>query len=142
MSQANLAQDNKTLVLQYQMAVSQFLQGDSGADFCQHLADDIQWHLPKSMDALTGALFSGHAGIKEMLANGVGTYYQPDSIEVDFRSMMAEGDLVHMHFGMQAQMKNGKHYSNDYQVLYQISDNKIINVWEYFDAHHLLELMA
>jgi ketosteroid isomerase-like protein len=135
------SEENKNTVLQYQLAVSAFLQGDSQSDFKQYLAHDVKWHLPKSMAEFRGCLFEGHDGIALMLRDAVQSYYQPETIQADFRSMMAENDLVHLHFGMSALTISGKAYDNDYQVLYQLKDGKILQVWEYFDAHRLILLM-
>lgn len=133
--------DNKTLVIEYQMAVQEVLKTGKGEAFKKYLSDDVSWHLPKSMQAYGGAVFTGVAGVKKMLTENVGKFYQPETIEVDFRSMISEGDLVHMHFGMQATTPNNQSYSNDYQVLYEVKDGLIVNVWEYFDAHELIRCL-
>lgn len=133
--------DNKTIVIEYQMAVQEVLKIGAGEAFKKYLSEDVKWHLPKSMQAYGGAVFSGIDGVEKMLKDNVGRFYQPETIEVDFRSMIAEDNLVHMHFGMQATTPNAQSYSNDYQVLYEIKDGLICNVWEYFDAHELIRCL-
>lgn len=134
--------ENKNIVIAYQMAVGEVLKNGSGNGHEQYLAENAKWHLPKSMAQHGGAIFEGVSGITQMLTENIRLFYQPDTIDVDFRSMISEGDFVHMHFGMSAKTANGKDYNNDYQLLCQLQDGKIANVWEYFDAHHLIELLA
>lgn len=133
-----MSHDNKAIVIHYQMAVTERLKTGSGDDFQQYLHQDVRWHLPQSMQAFGGSVFQGIDGVTQMLTQNIHRFYQPDSIKADFRSMIGEGDFVHIHFGMSATTANGKAYRNDYQTLYQLHDGKILNVWEYFDAHHLI----
>ena len=105
--------DNKNTVIAYQMAVAEVLKTGKGEDYKAYLQEDVQWHLPRSMAAFGGALFSGVSGIEKMLTTSTQRFYQPETIDVDFRSMMGEGDVVHMHFGMSAKTANGKDYQND-----------------------------
>lgn len=135
------AQHNKTLVIHYQMAVSDVLKNGQGDSFKQYLADDATWHLPKSMHEFGGAEFKGIDAIENMLTQNIRRFYRPETIDVEFRSMIAEAHLVHMHFGMSATTAAGKAYNNDYQILFEINNGKIQNVWEYFDAHALIRLL-
>jgi ketosteroid isomerase-like protein len=134
--------DNKTLVINYQMAVSDVLQSGTGDSYKQYLSENISWHLPQSMAEFGGSVFQGIAGVEQMLTENIRRFYQPETIQVDFRSMIGEGEYVHMHFGMSAATANNKNYQNDYQILFQVEDGLIINVWEYFDAHALIRLIA
>ena len=134
--------NNKSRVLAYQMAVSGMLNDGVDADLSEHLAADITWYLPASLADHGGARFHGIEGVRRMLTDNLQRFYRPDSLEVDFRSMISEGDLVHLHFGLQAITPSGQPYQNDYQILYQLSEQGIINVWEYFDAHQLIETLT
>jgi ketosteroid isomerase-like protein len=139
-------EENKKIVIDYQLAVANFLKsGESSTggkrSFQDYLAVDVCWHLPKSMKAYGGKKFTGVDGIERMLKDNIHIFYKPETIEVDFRSMIADGNFVHIHMGMSAVSASGKAYSNDYQMLFEIMDKKITNVWEYFDAHHLIEVL-
>lgn len=134
--------DNKTLVINYQMAVNEVLKTGSGEAFKEFLANDIEWHLPISMKQHGGNVFTGIEGVEKMLTKNVRMFYQPETIDVEFRSMISENDLVHMHFGMTAKTPSGKNYHNDYQILFEVKNHKISKVWEYFDAHILIGLIA
>lgn len=133
--------ENKNTVVQYQAAVTAYLQQGAADAFTAFLHEEVVWHLPQSMAAFGGSEFRGHAGVKAMLTDNFHRFYQPQSIQVQFRSMIGEGEYVHMHFAMSALTVNGNSYQNDYQVLYQLQDEKIRNVWEYFDAHRLIVCM-
>lgn len=39
-------------------------------------------------------------------------------------------------------LKNGKMYDNDYCMIFDFSDGKIIGISEYFDSHHVMQAMA
>ncbi|WP_161566024.1 nuclear transport factor 2 family protein [Caenibius tardaugens] len=39
-------------------------------------------------------------------------------------------------------LKNGKKYDNDYCMIFDFSDRKIIGISEYFDSHHVMQAMA
>ncbi|CAA0114873.1 Uncharacterised protein [BD1-7 clade bacterium] len=131
---------NKTKVIACQMAISELLKGVN-VDLDVHLAPTICWHLPGSMAMHGGDCFQGIDGVTRMLTKNIRRFYQPETIEVEFRSLMAEADLVHMHFGMTALTPAGQTYKNDYQILFQVDESGISNVWEYFDAHRLIQTL-
>ncbi|CAA0079004.1 Uncharacterised protein [BD1-7 clade bacterium] len=123
---------------------SQNARDNQGANVAleMHLSLHIRWHLPASMAMYGGNCFEGIDGVTWMLTKNIRRFYLPDTIEVECRSMMAEADLVHMHFGMTALTPSGQTYQNDYQILFQVDESGIFQVWEYFDAHRLMQTLS
>ncbi len=45
-------EENKKLVLNFQLAVAKQLQGEPQVSIVNHLSDDITWYLPESVNTL------------------------------------------------------------------------------------------
>ena len=134
--------NNKDIVLQFQMDVSKKIRGED-IDVSQYLHDDVQWHLPQSLASLAdGSDKIGIDQVSGLFDGTVAQFYQPQTMSFDFHSMIGEGDYVHMHFSLKALTSHGKPYANHYQTLFRLSDEKIAEVWEYFDSAVVKELFA
>lgn len=133
-------EENKKLVLNFQMAVAKKLQGESQTEIENYLSDDICWHLPTSMAQLAdGHKKQGKIQVLELFDSIVKRFYQPTTMQFDFHGVLANDDKVHFHFTLTAITNTKKTYTSGYQMLFKVVDNKVAEVWEYFDSALLLE---
>ncbi|HUH38715.1 MAG TPA: nuclear transport factor 2 family protein [Spongiibacteraceae bacterium] len=131
---------HQPLVERFFSALEKRLRGGD-ADLSSLLHPDVQWHFPKSTAALnTTSDYLGKAAVLAMFDSAVTQYYQPDSIRFTYHALTAQADRVHVHFSMQALTSHGKPYHNDYQSLFRLKDDRIIEVWEYFDTAYVASL--
>ena len=134
--------NNKDIVMQFQMAAGKLLQGKA-AEPELYLAENVQWHLPDSLDKLAGGAHrKGHDEVIDLVTHTVKRFYKPETMQFEFLSMIADDDFVHMHFALSAETPQGKAYSSHYQTLFRLKDGKIAEVWEYFDSGRLLGLFS
>ena len=127
--------------MQFQAEVSRLLRGKD-ADPGQFLADNVEWHLPDSMnDVIGGAHRIGITEVVDLLVSAVPRCYKAETMKFDFHSMMADEHHVHLHFTLQAETITSKPYKSGYQTLYELNEGKITHVWEYFDSGLLLKLL-
>lgn len=132
--------DNKDVVIHFQTIVGKNLRG-ADINPGDTLTDDVQWHLPLSLDSfIDGADRIGKTAVLDLLNTAVKRCYKPESLRFDFHSMISDQDFVHQHFTLSAETTNGKAYQSGYQALFRLRDGKICEVWEYFDSGLLLSL--
>ncbi|WP_459614249.1 nuclear transport factor 2 family protein [Bordetella sp. 2513F-2] len=90
-------------------------------------------------------LFSG-AGVKskaEMERVWHGLYALLDGgLRMDVLAMIAEGNRVAAEVRSHAVTRRGKIYENDYHMLFTLRDGKIVQVKEYTDPMHAVEVFG
>jgi uncharacterized protein len=62
-------------------------------------------------------------------------------VEVEFRGVYGEGDIVIVEHRMRATLANGNAYDNDYCFVFEVEDGLIRRVREYMDTakgHHMI----
>ena len=52
----------------------------------------------------------------------------------EFRSMVAEGQVVFAEHRLSATLPNGRPYTNDYCFAYEVRDGKVLHIREYMDT--------
>ena len=121
---------NKAVVVEVLKA---FEAGDANA-VVSHLTDDATWwvagDLPISGDHDKAGVFEMIAGLSSM-ATGPVTF-----APVGF---VAEGNRVSVEAEAAADMKNGKHYSNKYHLMFEFDGDLISHVREYMDTKKVFD---
>lgn len=56
------------------------------------------------------------------------------NVENDFRTVVAEGDVVMVEHRLTATLPNGRPYVNDYCFVYEVRDDKVWRIREYMDT--------
>jgi ketosteroid isomerase-like protein len=62
-------------------------------------------------------------------------------LKMELKSLIGEGDVVAAEASSYGITKSGKHYENEYCILFRIRDGKIIEVREYTDPMHAVEVL-
>jgi ketosteroid isomerase-like protein len=100
--------------------------------------EDAQWLAPAGNGTAVGLGIPHHmvgrAQIARFIAEDVGKLFVAD-VQVDFRGLYAEGDVVILEERMQATLANGRPYDNDYCFIFELTDGRIRRVREYMDTH-------
>lgn len=63
-------------------------------------------------------------------------------LKMELQGMVGEGDLVAAQARSQGVTKTGKSYENEYHLLFRLRDGKIVEVREYTDPMHAVEVLA
>jgi len=135
------AEKNKATVMAFQMLVGQQLQGEPQAGISDYLSDDVLWHLPDTMqDLADGAHKKGKTAVLRLFDDIVKRFYEPKTMSFEFHGLFAAQNKVHFHFTLSAQTAKGLSYTSGYQMLFHLEQDKIAEVWEYFDSAALLSL--
>ena len=138
-----LSEKNKQTVLRFQMAVAEHLQGNPQPQIADYLSDSAKWHLPYSLnESAIGSTKQGKTEILELFDDIVKRFYDPKTMSFDFYGVLAGEDKVHLHFTLAATTTKGKRYQSGYQILFRIEQDKIAEVWEYFDSAALFDACA
>ncbi len=134
--------NNKQLVKDFFSMLTRAFKGED-VDPGVFLAENVQWHLPNSVEKLFGvsAKLNGRVKATQVLG-GVSKVYVADSTEFEFHSWVDENDLVALHFTLRAETVTCKQYENHYQSLVRCSGGLITAVWETFDSAYLAGLLS
>jgi ketosteroid isomerase-like protein len=62
-------------------------------------------------------------------------------LKMEVKSLIAEGDRVAAEACSYGVTKTGKHYANDYHMLFRFNDGKLVEVREYTDPMHAVEVL-
>lgn len=110
------------------------------------LHDDVVWFAPAG-NATQVALGIGHpddAGaprgtnrlgrdlIVQFMAHNFARLFR--DVKNEFRSMVADGELVITEHRLSAVLPNGRNYVNDYCFAYEVRDGKVHEIREYMDT--------
>jgi ketosteroid isomerase-like protein len=135
--------ENKRRVRDYFDAMG---RGDSSLP--DLLTEDVTWWAPPSSEL--GGIHEGRDAVLRLMGSGVGLYdrdtpMQVDirsmvaegdrvCVEVDIRSMVAEGDRVCVEMTLEARTARGEHYLNHYHFAFRLRDGRICEVREHLDT--------
>lgn len=64
-----------------------------------------------------------------------------DGLKMELKSLIGEGDIVTVEARSDGVTKSGKHYENEYHILFRIRDGEIVEVREYTDPMHAVEVL-
>ena len=98
--------------------------------------DDAEWVAPKG-NATAVALdhadhMIGAPQIARFIAQEMHKLYS--QVDIAFRGVYADGDVVIVEERMRATLLGGKLYENDYCFVFTVAGGKIREVWEYMDT--------
>jgi ketosteroid isomerase-like protein len=104
-----------------------------------HLADDVEWHLPLSLwDGVRGAHI-GRAAVEKMLATVMTEFYDPETFSFDIITAFGTDTQASMVCIVNATTQWGQRYRNNYAVTVETKDGKIARVYEVFDTKNLFD---
>jgi uncharacterized protein len=87
---------------------------------------------PDDAGAPVGANDLGRDAIVAFMAHNFGRFFQDAKNE--FRTVIAERDVVVVEHRLTATLPNSRHYVNDYCFVYEVEDGKVIKIREYMDT--------
>jgi ketosteroid isomerase-like protein len=120
---------NKEIVANF---LTTFSRGDV-AGVLQRMADDATWWVSGTIEGMSGTYEKQTFGA---LLQGVKTLYKTGAMQFKPTSMVAEDSFVAVEASSYAELNNGRIYSNQYHLLFQIRDGKVWRVKEYMDTQH------
>lgn len=62
-------------------------------------------------------------------------------LRMELKSLIGEGDMVAVEARSYGVTKSGKHYENEYHILFRFRDGEIVEVREYTDPMHAVEVL-
>jgi len=62
-------------------------------------------------------------------------------LKMELKSLIGEGDMVAVEARSDGVTKSGKHYQNEYHILFRLRNGEIVEVREYTDPMHAVEVM-
>jgi len=120
---------NKAIVADF---LTTFSRGDV-AGVLQRMADDATWWVSGTIAGMSGTYEKKTFGA---LLQGVKTVYKAGAMQFEPKSMVAEGPFVAVEASSYAELNNGRVYNNQYHLLFEIRDGKVLRVREYMDTQH------
>jgi uncharacterized protein len=105
---------------------------------------DAEWLAPAgnaTASALNGTNHMvGREALVQFLTSDFHKLFQRD-VKIEFRGIYADGNTVIVEERMQAKLANGRHYDNDYCLLFELKDGRIRRVREYMDTQRAREII-
>ncbi len=95
-------------------------------------ADDASWWLPGTLPV--SGTYKGKQEIFEGFFATAQSYFEPESLSIHVKSMIAEDDAVAVEWVAKARSAQGTPYENYYHVRFDLKDGKIQEVREYVDT--------
>jgi ketosteroid isomerase-like protein len=120
---------NKAIVSDF---LATFSRGDV-AGVLQMMADDATWWVAGTIQGMSGTYEKSTFG---SLLEGVKPVYKTGAMQFEPISMVAEGCFVAVEARSYAELTNGRIYSNQYHLLFEIRDGRVFRVKEYMDTQH------
>ena len=107
---------------------------NDGAALESMLADDVEWHLPRSAGA---GPFIGKQPVLEALTGGVsGKLFDMSTMKREAWKVIVDGDTAAVQQKLTATTLKGDEYVNEYCWIYTCRDGKVANMLEYADTLH------
>ena len=120
---------NKAVVSDF---LARFSRGDV-AGVLQTMAEGAIWWVSGTIQGMSGTYEKATFG---KLLEGVKAVYKTGAMQFTPISMVAEGCFVAVEASSHAELTNGRIYSNQYHLLFEIRDGKVVRVKEYMDTQH------
>jgi ketosteroid isomerase-like protein len=127
--------ENKKVVLGFVEALS---SGNIEAATAA-LADEATWWIPGSLP-VSGT----HRGKKAIFEDFLGqaqALFQPNSVSIQVRNAIAEGDCVAVEWVARGKSAKGKAYENYYHLMFEVKNGKIQAIREYVDTLYAKEVL-
>jgi ketosteroid isomerase-like protein len=129
------ATENKNVVLGF---VEAFSRGNIEAAKVA-VADDATWWIPGSLPV--SGTYKGKKGIFEDFMGKAGGLFEPNSVSIQVRNAIAEGDLVAVEWIARGKTAKGKNYENYYHLMFEVKNDKIQAIREYVDTLYAKEVL-
>ncbi len=127
--------ENKSVVLGFVEALSSgSLEAAKAA-----LADDATWWIPGSLPVA-----GTHRGKKAIFEDFLGqaqSLFQPNSVSIQVRNTIGEGDCVAVEWIARGKSAKGKNYENYYHLMFEVKNGKIQAIREYVDTLYAKEVL-
>ena len=127
--------ENKKIVLGFVEALS---SGNIEAAKAA-LADDATWWIPGSLP-VSGT----HRGKKAIFEDFLGqaqAFFQPNSVAIQVRNAIGEGDMVAVEWIARGKSAKGRTYENYYHLMFELKNSKIQAIREYVDTLYAKEVL-
>ena len=103
------------------------------------LADDATWWIPGSLP-VSGT----HRGKKAIFEDFLGqaqAFFQPNSISIQVRNAIGEGDMVAVEWVARGKSAKGRTYENYYHLMFELKNGKIQAIREYVNTLYAKEVL-
>jgi ketosteroid isomerase-like protein len=103
------------------------------------IAEDATWWIPGSLP-VSGT----HRGKKAIFEDFLGqaqALFQPNSLSIQVRSAIGEGDNVAVEWIARGKSAKGKNYENYYHLMFEVRNGKIQAIREYVDTLYAKEVL-
>ena len=103
------------------------------------LAEDATWWIPGSLP-VSGT----HRGKKAIFEDFLGqaqALFQPNSVSIQVRNAIGEGDGVAVEWIARGKSAKGRNYENYYHLMFELKDSKIQAIREYVDTLYAKEVL-
>jgi uncharacterized protein len=126
--------DSKSVLRRYVAAVA---AGDEQT-IRELFAEDATWTLAAGDLPMSGTWTGRDAILGEFLATAL-SRYEPGSLDLEIRGMIAEGEHVALQWTTRAMTRGGRRYENDCIGVFTIRHGRIQSVREYMDTLYARE---
>ena len=120
--------DSRTVLERYVSAVE---AGDEHT-IRESFAENATWRLDGELP-ISGTWHGRETIMTEFLATAM-SYFDPESVNLEITSLIAEGEHVAMEWTSRARTKRGNDYENHCIGVFTVRDGKIEHVREYMDT--------
>ncbi len=127
--------ENKKVVLGFVEALSSGNIEAAKAAF----ADDATWWIPGSLP-VSGTHWGKKAIFEDFLGKAA-LFFQPNSLSIQVRNAIAEGDCVAVEWVARGKSAKGKNYENYYHLMFEVKNGKIQAIREYVDTLYAKEVL-
>jgi uncharacterized protein len=127
--------ENKRLVLGFVEALS---AGNVEAAKAA-VADDATWWIPGSLPV--AGTYRGKKAIFEDFMGKAQPLFQPNSVSIQVRNVIGEGDNVAVEWIGRGKTAKGKDYENYYHLMFEVRNDKIQAIREYVDTLYAKEML-
>jgi ketosteroid isomerase-like protein len=126
--------DNKVLVTKF---LNHFTERNIPAVLGM-MAEDATWWIGGKPASFSLAGTKTKKEIEVVFNTIIGS--MPNGVEMRIRSMIAEGDRVAAEVESYGPTASGRIYNNDYHFLFRLRGKEIVEVKEYLDTLHVVEV--
>lgn len=129
--------ENKEVVRQFvetfPACTARALANDDPGELATQLTDDFFWVVPDSFPR--AGTHGGRLDVLQFLREG-STLFEPGTLHNEILGMVAEDDYVAVRIECTGTSAKGRPYRSMYHVLFRVRDDKISELWDYFDTLH------
>ena len=97
------------------------------------LSSAVVWHPPTSTERQFGGEVRGLKSVMSFLTENPEKFYEPGSRSAEILHVVSEHDFVSIHFNFVAKPRIGGRLCTCANWLFQLSDDRITDVWEVLD---------